>query len=164
MRNWEASLRYCPPTRQRTALSSSRPWRVNMKHRNTFVFFMTLVTWPWGGKYLQCFVKGNDFSCSDWSTGKKYPFYGVQWHPEVNRFQWHPQYNFPHSKNAVHVSSLLAQFLVNEGKFICLYSFIYCKPSGFYINKCFLFVFLSVCVSFSLSSLCLSACLSIHLL
>ncbi|KAM9475344.1 gamma-glutamyl hydrolase [Clarias gariepinus] len=48
--------------------------------------------------------------------GKKYPFYGVQWHPEVNRFQWHPQYTFPHSKNAVHVSSLLAQFLVNEGR------------------------------------------------
>ncbi|MCJ8735393.1 hypothetical protein PDJAM_G00246490 [Pangasius djambal] len=48
--------------------------------------------------------------------GKKYPFYGVQWHPEVNRFQWYPQYSFPHSKNAVHLSSLLAQFLVNEGR------------------------------------------------
>ncbi|KAF5897829.1 gamma-glutamyl hydrolase-like, partial [Clarias magur] len=46
--------------------------------------------------------------------GKRYPFYGVQWHPEVNRFQWDPHYSFPHSKNAVHVSSLLAQFLVNE--------------------------------------------------
>ncbi|XP_060737975.1 gamma-glutamyl hydrolase [Tachysurus vachellii] len=48
--------------------------------------------------------------------GKKYPFYGVQWHPEVNRFQWDPHYSFPHSKNAVQVSSLLAQFLVNEGR------------------------------------------------
>ncbi|XP_051510224.1 gamma-glutamyl hydrolase [Myxocyprinus asiaticus] len=48
--------------------------------------------------------------------GRKYPFYGVQWHPEVNCFQWNPRYNFPHSNNAVHVSSLLAQFFVNEGR------------------------------------------------
>uniref|UniRef100_A0A8C2BXJ3 folate gamma-glutamyl hydrolase n=1 Tax=Cyprinus carpio TaxID=7962 RepID=A0A8C2BXJ3_CYPCA len=42
------------------------------------------------------------------------PFYGVQWHPEVNRFQWDPRYNFPHSSNAERVSSLLAEFFVNE--------------------------------------------------
>ncbi|KAI2661348.1 Gamma-glutamyl hydrolase [Labeo rohita] len=48
--------------------------------------------------------------------GKKYPFYGVQWHPEVNRFQWDPHHNFPHSSNAVRVSSLLAEFFVNEGR------------------------------------------------
>ncbi|KAL1269367.1 hypothetical protein QQF64_031656 [Cirrhinus molitorella] len=48
--------------------------------------------------------------------GMKYPFYGVQWHPEVNRFQWDPRYNFPHSSNAVRVSSLLAEFFVNEGR------------------------------------------------
>uniref|UniRef100_A0A9J8CIA3 folate gamma-glutamyl hydrolase n=1 Tax=Cyprinus carpio carpio TaxID=630221 RepID=A0A9J8CIA3_CYPCA len=48
--------------------------------------------------------------------GRKYPFYGVQWHPEVNRFQWDPRYNFPHSSNAVRVSSLLAEFFVNEGR------------------------------------------------
>ncbi|XP_017322561.1 gamma-glutamyl hydrolase [Ictalurus punctatus] len=48
--------------------------------------------------------------------GKKYPFYGVQWHPEVNCFQWNSHYSFPHSKNAVHVSSLLSQLLANEGR------------------------------------------------
>ncbi|XP_072537223.1 gamma-glutamyl hydrolase [Salminus brasiliensis] len=48
--------------------------------------------------------------------GRKYPFYGVQWHPEVNRFQWNPLYNFPHSRNAVRVASLLAEFFVNEGR------------------------------------------------
>ncbi|KAL7827303.1 hypothetical protein SRHO_G00330210 [Serrasalmus rhombeus] len=48
--------------------------------------------------------------------GRKYPFYGVQWHPEVNRFQWSPQYSFPHSKNAVRLASLLAEFFVNEGR------------------------------------------------
>ncbi|KAJ0067935.1 hypothetical protein NL108_011735 [Boleophthalmus pectinirostris] len=48
--------------------------------------------------------------------GKKYPFYGVQWHPEVNRFQWKSDKNFPHSYNAVQLSTLLAQFFVNEGR------------------------------------------------
>lgn len=48
--------------------------------------------------------------------GKRYPFYGVQWHPEVNRFQWNRKLNFPHSANAVQLSSLLAQFFVDEGR------------------------------------------------
>ncbi|KAM4617082.1 gamma-glutamyl hydrolase [Polymixia lowei] len=48
--------------------------------------------------------------------GKRYPFYGVQWHPEVNRFQWDPKRHFPHSANAVQVASLLAEFFVNEGR------------------------------------------------
>lgn len=51
------------------------------------------------------------------SAGRKHPFYGVQWHPEVNRFQWDPRYNFPHSSNAVRVSSVLAEFFVNEGNY-----------------------------------------------
>ncbi|XP_008287386.1 gamma-glutamyl hydrolase [Stegastes partitus] len=48
--------------------------------------------------------------------GRRYPFYGVQWHPEVNRFQWDRELNFPHSAHAVQLSSLLAQFFVNEGR------------------------------------------------
>ncbi|TDH12940.1 hypothetical protein EPR50_G00052270 [Perca flavescens] len=48
--------------------------------------------------------------------GKRYPFYGVQWHPEVNRFQWNRKLNFPHSAHAVQLSSLLAEFFVNEGR------------------------------------------------
>ncbi|XP_041856479.1 gamma-glutamyl hydrolase [Melanotaenia boesemani] len=48
--------------------------------------------------------------------GKNYPFYGVQWHPEVNRFQWDTKLNFPHSLHAVQVSSKLAEFFVNEGR------------------------------------------------
>ncbi|XP_030593779.1 gamma-glutamyl hydrolase [Archocentrus centrarchus] len=48
--------------------------------------------------------------------GKKYPFYGVQWHPEVNRFQWKRNLNFPHSRHAVQLSSVLGEFLVNEAK------------------------------------------------
>ncbi|KAM4576966.1 gamma-glutamyl hydrolase isoform 1-T2 [Odontesthes bonariensis] len=48
--------------------------------------------------------------------GKRYPFYGVQWHPEVNRFQWYRKLNFPHSFHAVQLSSLLAEFFANEGR------------------------------------------------
>ncbi|XP_062911348.1 gamma-glutamyl hydrolase [Mobula hypostoma] len=48
--------------------------------------------------------------------GVHYPFYGVQWHPEVNRFQWQPDMAFPHSPYAVQVSFLLADFLVNEAR------------------------------------------------
>lgn len=48
--------------------------------------------------------------------GKRYPFFGVQWHPEVNRFQWDRKLNFPHSAHAVQLSSLLAEFFVNEGR------------------------------------------------
>ncbi|MGH0161804.1 UNVERIFIED_CONTAM: hypothetical protein FKN15_068747, partial [Acipenser sinensis] len=50
------------------------------------------------------------------TAGKKYPFYGVQWHPEVSRFQWHPDQEFPHSVNAVRVSYLTADFFVNEAR------------------------------------------------
>ncbi|XP_077378001.1 gamma-glutamyl hydrolase [Festucalex cinctus] len=48
--------------------------------------------------------------------GKRFPLYGVQWHPEVNPFQWDSTLNFPHSPHAVQLSSLLAQFFVNEGR------------------------------------------------
>lgn len=48
--------------------------------------------------------------------GKTYPFYGVQWHPEVNRFQWDSKLNIPHSLHAVQVSSKMAEFFVNEGR------------------------------------------------
>uniref|UniRef100_H3DH05 folate gamma-glutamyl hydrolase n=1 Tax=Tetraodon nigroviridis TaxID=99883 RepID=H3DH05_TETNG len=48
--------------------------------------------------------------------GRKHPFYGVQWHPEVNRFQWDRNMSFPHSRHAVQLSSLLAEFFTNEGR------------------------------------------------
>ncbi|XP_041065410.1 gamma-glutamyl hydrolase isoform X1 [Carcharodon carcharias] len=48
--------------------------------------------------------------------GILYPFYGVQWHPEVNRFQWQRNLAFPHSPNAVKVSYFLSDFFVNEAR------------------------------------------------
>lgn len=47
---------------------------------------------------------------------KRYPFYGVQWHPEVNRFMWNSKKNFPHSHQAVQLSALLSDFFVDEGR------------------------------------------------
>lgn len=48
--------------------------------------------------------------------GKRYPFYGVQWHPEVNRFQWSRKVNLPHSPHAIQLSALLSEFFINEGR------------------------------------------------
>lgn len=48
--------------------------------------------------------------------GTKYPIYGVQWHPEVSRFQWEKNLAFPHSVNAVQVSYLMSNFFVNEAR------------------------------------------------
>lgn len=117
-----------------------------------------------------CILK--EMFSTDWSTGRKYPFYGVQWHPEVNRFQWNPHYSFPHSRNAVHVSSQLAQFLANEGNFVCLQVYLpACLSVSFPVcmfislSACFsvcLSMCLSVCLFVSVS-LCLSACLSVCL-
>ncbi|XP_044193150.1 gamma-glutamyl hydrolase [Thunnus albacares] len=61
-------------------------------------------------------VAENEVNFVSTMEAKRYPFYGVQWHPEVNRFQWSSSRNFPHSHNAVRLSSLLADFFVNEGR------------------------------------------------
>ncbi|TMS03478.1 Gamma-glutamyl hydrolase [Larimichthys crocea] len=50
--------------------------------------------------------------------GRRYPFYGTQWHPEVNRFQWDRKLNFPHSLSCCSVifSAGLSFFPMKEGK------------------------------------------------
>ncbi|XP_040202172.1 gamma-glutamyl hydrolase-like [Rana temporaria] len=47
---------------------------------------------------------------------RDYPIYGVQWHPEVNRFQWNRDYAYPHSENAIWLSQYMANFFVNEAR------------------------------------------------
>lgn len=78
----------------------------------------------------------------NWPAGRKYPFYGVQWHPEVNRFQWDPRYSFPHSSNAVRVSSLLAEFFVNEGNWLQSHTLL------IYMFACSSFGWTNACVCF----------------
>jgi len=47
---------------------------------------------------------------------KKYPIYGVQWHPEKNAFEWNTQENLPHSEEAVLAAQYTANFFVNEAR------------------------------------------------
>ncbi|KAG1714968.1 Gamma-glutamyl hydrolase A [Nymphon striatum] len=49
----------------------------------------------------------------------KYPFYGVQFHPEKNLFVWvfnEERQHIPHSYNSVRASQYLANFLVDEAR------------------------------------------------
>lgn len=47
---------------------------------------------------------------------KRYPFYGLQFHPEKNLYEWVTGKNIPHGRNATLVAQYFADFFVNEGK------------------------------------------------
>ncbi|XP_002166069.2 gamma-glutamyl hydrolase A isoform X1 [Hydra vulgaris] len=57
---------------------------------------------------------GKEFVSS--MEGKKYPFYGTQWHPEKNIFEWTEIENINHSPTAIHASQHIANFFVNEAR------------------------------------------------
>jgi gamma-glutamyl hydrolase len=44
----------------------------------------------------------------------RFPFYGVQFHPEKNPYEWVPNKNITHTPNAILTSQYYAQFFVNE--------------------------------------------------
>lgn len=46
----------------------------------------------------------------------RYPFYGVQFHPEKNLYEWIRNRNIPHSENAVKMAQYFARFFVNEAR------------------------------------------------
>ncbi|XP_053571046.1 gamma-glutamyl hydrolase [Bombina bombina] len=46
----------------------------------------------------------------------KYPFYGVQWHPEKNPFEWKKTSDIPHSSDAIHLAFYMAEFFVSEAR------------------------------------------------
>ena len=48
--------------------------------------------------------------------GKKYPFYGIQFHPEKSPFEWRRDLNASHTMEAVEISQELGSFFVNEAK------------------------------------------------
>ena len=50
------------------------------------------------------------------STGVKYPFYGLQWHPEKAAFEWHPEKDTRHSWDAIRLGQYFANFFVNEAR------------------------------------------------
>ena len=48
-------------------------------------------------------------------TGKKYPFFATQWHPEKIQFEWEPKAAIDHSPDAIRVGQYMANFFVNQG-------------------------------------------------
>lgn len=44
----------------------------------------------------------------------KYPFYGVQFHPEKNLYEWIRNKNITHTKESTRTSQYFAQFFVDE--------------------------------------------------
>jgi len=57
---------------------------------------------------------GTEFIAS--IEGRKFPIYGVQYHPEKNAFEWHTDISINHQPEAVEVSQHLANFFVNEAR------------------------------------------------
>lgn len=58
--------------------------------------------------------KGTEFIST--VEAKKYPFYGVQWHPEKSSFNWNPNYVINHDAHAVAVGQYMANFFVSEAR------------------------------------------------
>jgi gamma-glutamyl hydrolase len=58
--------------------------------------------------------EGTEFISS--TEHRKYPFYGVHFHPEKNAFEWKIE-SIPHSASAILVEQFYGNFFVNEGTF-----------------------------------------------
>lgn len=58
--------------------------------------------------------KGKEFVSS--MEANKYPFYGVQWHPEKNSFEWTTYEGINHSLHAVIITQKASNFFVEEAR------------------------------------------------
>jgi gamma-glutamyl hydrolase len=58
----------------------------------------------------------NDFEFISSMEHRKYPFYGVQFHPEKNMFEWVKNKNIAHTANAVLQAQYFTNFFVKEAK------------------------------------------------
>ncbi|XP_014664172.1 PREDICTED: gamma-glutamyl hydrolase-like [Priapulus caudatus] len=47
---------------------------------------------------------------------KKFPFYGLQWHPEKAVYEWTEREHLPHSYEAIRISQTIINFFVNEAR------------------------------------------------
>lgn len=47
---------------------------------------------------------------------KRYPFYGVQFHPEKNVYEWIRNRNISHTENAIKMTQYFARFFVHESR------------------------------------------------
>jgi gamma-glutamyl hydrolase len=48
--------------------------------------------------------------------GRRYPIFGVQWHPEKNGFEWRINTTIPHTKDAIEVMQYMANFLTDQAR------------------------------------------------
>lgn len=46
----------------------------------------------------------------------RYPFYGVQFHPEKSLYEWVAHKNIPHTENAIKMAQYFARFFVHEAR------------------------------------------------
>ena len=53
-------------------------------------------------------------SISSSLSGHRYPFFGVQWHPEKNGFEWRVNSSYPHGRDAIQVAEYLSNFFANQ--------------------------------------------------
>ncbi|CAF4650946.1 unnamed protein product, partial [Rotaria sp. Silwood2] len=45
---------------------------------------------------------------------RRYPIFGVQWHPENNAFEWRVNTTIPHTKDSIDITQYMANFLTNQ--------------------------------------------------
>ena len=48
------------------------------------------------------------------SVARRYPIFGVQWHPEKNGFEWQVNSTIPHGKDAIQVMEYMANFFTDQ--------------------------------------------------
>lgn len=48
--------------------------------------------------------------------GKKYPFFGTQWHPEKLQFEWDPKEEIDHSPDAIRIGQYMANVFANQAR------------------------------------------------
>lgn len=58
----------------------------------------------------------NNFEFISTIEHRRYPFYGVQFHPEKNLYEWVRNKNISHTPNAILAAQYFAQFFVNEAR------------------------------------------------
>lgn len=47
---------------------------------------------------------------------RQYPFYGTQWHPEVNSYLWREDYKINHNPDATRIAQYITNFIVGEAR------------------------------------------------
>ena len=85
---------YCVTEKNLTQFGLNKNWRIlssNKDEKNNLTFISSL-------------------------ESIRYPFVGLQFHPEKNIFEWRKDRNYPHSPNAISVSRYFYDWLVTQAK------------------------------------------------